>query len=439
MMYGREDIVDCDAGVLDERDRWSDDVKERVQKRVLEILDISKEVEDAQVYRAIDLAILDIAREEYISISEKERLRTSIFNTLRRLDVLQELLEDDAVTEIMVNGYDCIYVEREGRLSKWKKGFLNRERYMDVLQQIVAGTNRMVNTSSPIVDARLQDGSRVHIVLNPISIDGAALTIRKFYRGGMTMQTLLQRDSLNIEISIFLSYLVRAKYNILISGGTGSGKTTFLNVLSGFIDRDERIITIEDSAELQIMGKDNLIRLETRNANVEGENEISMQDLIKASLRMRPDRILVGEVRGKEAIEMLQAMNTGHEGSISTCHANTAQDAISRVETMVLMGVKMPMDAIQRQIYSAIDFIIHLGRVRDGTRKVLEIAEIYKKPEQGRELHTLYQFEEFEEKEGKVKGRWVKKGEIIYQEKLERAGLIETYREFIGEREECHA
>lgn len=408
-----------------------------MQNRVLELLDISKEVEDAQVYEAIDLAILDISREEYISVTEKERLRTSIFNTLRRLDVLQELLEDDTVTEIMVNGYDCIYVERKGKLSKWKKGFLNEERYLDILQQIVASTNRMVNTSSPIVDARLQDGSRVHIVLNPISIDGAALTIRKFYRGGMTMQTLLQKGSLEEEIAVFLSYLVKAKYNILISGGTGSGKTTFLNVLSSFIGEHERIITIEDSAELQIMGKDNLIRLETRNANVEGENEISMQELIRASLRMRPDRILVGEVRGKEAIEMLQAMNTGHEGSISTCHANTAYDAISRIETMVLMGMDMPLDAIRRQIYSAIDFIIHLGRLRDGTRKILEIAELYKNPEQGRELHILYQFEESQKGEGKVDGRWLKKGNLIFKEKLVRAGLIETYREFMGEREEC--
>ena len=413
-------------------------MRERVQNRVLELLDISKEVEDAQVYEAIDLAILELSKIEYISVKEKERLRTSVFNTLRRLDVLQELLEDDTVTEIMVNGYDCIYVERNGKLSKWKKGFLNQERYLDVLQQIVASTNRMVNTSSPIVDARLGDGSRVHIVLNPISIDGAALTIRKFYRGGMTMQTLLQKGSLDEEIAVFLSYLVRAKYNILISGGTGSGKTTFLNFLSGFIEDQERIITIEDSAELQIMGKDNLIRLETRNANVEGENEISMQELIKASLRMRPDRILVGEVRGKEALEMLQAMNTGHEGSISTCHANTAYDAISRIETMVLMGIEMPLDAIRRQIYSAIDFIIHLGRMRDGARKILEIAEVYKTPQQGRELHILYQFEESRKEEGKVDGRWLKKGNLIFKEKLVRAGLIETYREFIEEREECN-
>ncbi|MGN0465657.1 MAG: CpaF family protein [Lachnospiraceae bacterium] len=411
-------------------------MRERVQNRVLELLDISKEVDDAKVYDAIDFAILEISREEYISISQRENLRTSIFNTLRRLDVLQELLEDDSITEIMVNGYNCIYVERKGRLSKWERGFLNQDRYLDVLQQIVTTTNRRVNTSSPIVDARLEDGSRVHIVLNPISIDGAALTIRKFYRGGMTMQMLLDNKSLSEEISVFLSYLVKAKYNILISGGTGSGKTTFLNILSGFIEDDERIITIEDSAELQIMGKDNLIRLETRNANVEGENEISMQELIRASLRMRPDRILVGEVRGREAIEMLQAMNTGHEGSISTCHANSAYDAISRIETMVLMGVKMPLDAIRRQIYSAIDFIIHLGRMRDGTRKILEIAEIYKKPEQGKELHILYQFEEFETEEGKVDGRWVKKGNLISTEKLAKAGIIKTYREFIREREE---
>lgn len=266
---------------------------ERVQSRVMGLLDLSVEVDDNRVYEAIDLAILEIARGEYISVARKELLRMSVFNTLRRLDVLQELLEDDTVTEIMVNGYDCIYIERAGKLSKYERGFQNKERYLDVLQQIVASTNRMVNTSSPIVDARLKDGSRVHIVLNPVSIDGAALTIRKFCRGGMTMQTLLQKESLDKEVAVFLSYLVRAKYNILISGGTGSGKTTFLNVLSSFIDKDERIITIEDSAELQIMGKDNLIRLETRNANVEGENEISMQELIRASLRMRPDRIIV--------------------------------------------------------------------------------------------------------------------------------------------------
>ncbi len=412
------------------------DLMERVQSRVMGLLDLSVEVDDNRVYEAIDLAIFEIARGEYISVAKKELLRMSVFNTLRRLDVLQELLEDDTVTEIMVNGYDCIYIERAGKLSKYERGFQNKERYLDVLQQIVASTNRMVNTSSPIVDARLKDGSRVHIVLNPVSIDGAALTIRKFCRGGMTMQTLLQKESLDKEVAGFLSYLVRAKYNILISGGTGSGKTTFLNVLSSFIDKDERIITIEDSAELQIMGKDNLIRLETRNANVEGENEISMQELIRASLRMRPDRILVGEVRGKEAIEMLQAMNTGHEGSISTCHANTAYDAISRIETMVLMGMEMPLDAIRRQIYSAIDFIIHLGRMRDGTRKILEIAEIYKNHGQGKELHILYQFEESQREEGKVAGRWVRKGNLIFKEKLVRAGLIETYEEFIAGQKE---
>ncbi len=406
---------------------------ERVQSRVLELLDISIDVDDKRVYESIDLAIMDIAKREYISVAKKEQLRISVFNTLRRLDILQELLEDDTVTEIMVNGYDCIYIERAGKLSKYERGFSSKERYLDVLQQIVASTNRMVNTSSPIVDARLKDGSRVHIVLNPISIDGAALTIRKFYQGGMTMRTLLQKGSLNEEVAAFLSYIVRAKYNILISGGTGSGKTTFLNVLSSFIDDDERIITIEDSAELQIMGKDNLIRLETRNANVEGENEISMQELIRASLRMRPDRILVGEVRGKEAIEMLQAMNTGHDGSISTCHANTAYDAISRIETMVLMGTKMPLDAIRRQIYSAIDFIIHLGRMRDGTRKILQIAEIYKNHEHGKELHILYQFEECQKEEGKVDGRWVKKGNLMFKEKLARAGLIATYKEFTAE------
>lgn len=405
----------------------------QIQNRVMQLLDLSKEVEDEQVYDAIDFAISEMAKEQYISVSKKEKLRMTVFNALRRLDVLQELIEDDTVTEIMVNGYDCIFVEKQGKLLKWDRGFQSRQTYLDVIQQIVARTNRMVNTSNPIVDARLLDGSRVHIVLDPIAIDGATLTIRKFYRGGMTMQTLLEKESLNEEIAAFLSYVVKAKYNILISGGTGSGKTTFLNVLSAFIGDKERIITIEDSAELQIIGKDNLVRLETRNANVEGENAITMQQLIRASLRMRPDRILVGEVRGKEALDMLQAMNTGHEGSISTCHANTAYDAISRIETMVLMGVDMPLDAIRRQIYSAIDLIIHLGRMRDGTRKLLEIVEVNNDSEGKNCLHTLYRFEEEGKEEGKVAGAWSKKGNLILREKLTRAGLLKTYSKFMSE------
>lgn len=405
----------------------------QIQNRVMQLLDLSKEVEDEQVYDAIDFAISEMAKEQYISVSKKEKLRITVFNALRRLDVLQELIEDDTVTEIMVNGYDCIFVEKQGKLLKWDRGFQSRQTYLDVIQQIVARTNRMVNTSNPIVDARLLDGSRVHIVLDPIAIDGATLTIRKFYRGGMTMQTLLEKESLNEEIATFLSYVVKAKYNILISGGTGSGKTTFLNVLSAFIGDKERIITIEDSAELQIIGKDNLVRLETRNANVEGENAITMQQLIRASLRMRPDRILVGEVRGKEALDMLQAMNTGHEGSISTCHANTAYDAISRIETMVLMGVDMPLDAIRRQIYSAIDLIIHLGRMRDGTRKLLEIVEVNNDSEGKNCFHTLYRFEEEGQEEGKVAGAWSKKGNLILREKLTRAGLLQAYSKFMSE------
>lgn len=405
----------------------------QIQNRVMQLLDLSKEVEDEQVYDAIDFAISEMGKEQYISVSKKEKLRMTVFNALRRLDVLQELIEDDTVTEIMVNGYDCIFVEKQGKLLKWDRGFQSRQTYLDVIQQIVARTNRMVNTSNPIVDARLLDGSRVHIVLDPIAIDGATLTIRKFYRGGMTMQTLLEKESLNEEIAAFLSYVVKAKYNILISGGTGSGKTTFLNVLSAFIGDKERIITIEDSAELQIIGKDNLVRLETRNANVEGENAITMQQLIRASLRMRPDRILVGEVRGKEALDMLQAMNTGHEGSISTCHANTAYDAISRIETMVLMGVDMPLDAIRRQIYSAIDLIVHLGRMRDGTRKLLEIVEVNNDSERENCLHTLYRFEEEGKEEGKVAGTWSKKGNLILREKLTRAGLLQAYSKFMSE------
>lgn len=314
--------------------------------------------------------------ETYLSLKDKYELLKEVYNALRRLDILQDLLEDDSVTEIMINGYQNVFTEVNGRLQRCGKTFSSEEKLYQVIQQIVAGANRIVNESNPIVDARLPDGSRVNVMLPPVSLNGATMTIRKFAREPMTMEWLRNKGAFSGFTERFLEILVKARYNIFISGGTGSGKTTLLNGLSNCIPGSERIITIEDSAELRLNGIENLVRLEMRNANIAGENQISIAQLIKAALRSRPDRIIVGEVRGEEALSMLNAMNTGHDGSISTGHANGPEDMLRRLETMVLMGVDMPVSAIRGQIASAIDIIIHLGRVRDGSRKLLEIDEI---------------------------------------------------------------
>lgn len=338
------------------------------------------------------------------------------------MDVLQELLEDNSVTEIMINGTEKIFLERNGKLSMWNRSFSNREKLEDVIQQMVSKCNRVVNEASPIVDARLENGARVNIVLSPIAINGPIVTIRRFPDKPIGMEELIGFGALTKEIADFLEKLVIAGYNILISGGTGSGKTTFLNALSHYIPKEERIITIEDSAELQIQGISNLVRLETRNANVENCKEITIRDLIKSALRMRPDRIIVGEVRGAEAIDMIQAFNTGHDGSLSTGHANSAKDMLYRLETMILMGISLPLPAIRRQIASGVDIIIHLGRMRDKTRKVLEIVEVLGMEQEEIEIQTLYQFTE--EGEGKsVKGKWEKRNELENKEKWKQAGL----------------
>ncbi len=398
------------------------ELKQEIKSRLLEKLDHSMEMEDEAVQELVEKEVWLMGKETYIPLAEKKRLCREIYYAIRKFDVLQELLEDEAVTEIMVNGPDHIFIEKEGRLQQWQTAFESEEKLLDVIQQIVAKANRVVNESSPIVDARLF-GSRVHVVLPPVALNGPILTIRRFGKTPLLIPELLRLGSVSQEICTFLEKLVIAGYNIFISGGTGSGKTTFLNALSSFIPRTERIITIEDSAELQIQGNDNLVRLETRNANVEGCKPVTIRDLIRASLRMRPDRIIVGEVRGAEAIDMLQALNTGHDGSLSTGHANSAADMIARLETMVLMGMELPLAAIRRQIAGGVDLIVHLGRLRDKSRRVLSVSEVVGYEQGEVLLSVLYEFQETGERNGSVQGIWKKTGSLVHTEKLQQAGI----------------
>ncbi len=398
------------------------ELKQEIKSRLLEKLDHSMEMEDEAVQELVENEVWLMGKETYIPLAEKKRLCREIYYAIRKYDVLQELLEDETVTEIMVNGPDHIFIEKEGRLQQWQTAFESEDKLLDVIQQIVAKANRVVNESSPIVDARLF-GSRVHVVLPPVALNGPILTIRRFGKTPLLIPELLRLGSVSQEICTFLEKLVIAGYNIFISGGTGSGKTTFLNALSSFIPRTERIITIEDSAELQIQGNDNLVRLETRNANVEGCKPVTIRDLIRASLRMRPDRIIVGEVRGAEAIDMLQALNTGHDGSLSTGHANSAADMIARLETMVLMGMELPLAAIRRQIAGGVDLIVHLGRLRDKSRRVLSVSEVVGYEQGEVLLSVIYEFQETGERNGKVQGIWKKTGSLIHTEKLQQAGI----------------
>lgn len=398
------------------------ELKQEIKSRLLEKLDHSMEMEDEAVQELVENEVWLMGKETYIPLAEKKRLCREIYYAIRKYDVLQELLEDETVTEIMVNGPDHIFIEKEGRLQQWQTAFESEDKLLDVIQKIVAKANRVVNESSPIVDARLF-GSRVHVVLPPVALNGPILTIRRFGKTPLLIPELLRIGSVSQEICTFLEKLVIAGYNIFISGGTGSGKTTFLNALSSFIPRTERIITIEDSAELQIQGNDNLVRLETRNANVEGCKPVTIRDLIRASLRMRPDRIIVGEVRGAEAIDMLQALNTGHDGSLSTGHANSAADMIARLETMVLMGMELPLAAIRRQIAGGVDLIVHLGRLRDKSRRVLSVSEVVGYEQGEVLLSVLYEFQETGERSGKVQGIWKKTGSLVHTEKLQQAGI----------------
>ncbi len=398
--------------------------KGKLRQEILDRLDYARELSDDEVLEQIDEMIMSKEPLRMQPIANRKRLRWDLFDSLRRLDILQNLVEDAEVTEIMINGPEHVFVEKEGRLSKLDTGFESVEKLKDVIQQIVAGCNRAVNEASPIVDARLKNGARVNIVMSPVALNGPIVTIRRFPDKPITMDRLIENNSISPLVANFLKTLVTAKYNIFISGGTGSGKTTFLNVLSGFIPKDERIITIEDSAELQLQGLDNLVRLETRNSNVEGCQEITIRSLIKASLRMRPDRIVVGEVRGGEAADMLQCLNTGHEGSMSTGHANSAADMLSRLENMILMGMDIPLEAIRRQIASGIDIIVHLGRLRDKSRRLLEIVEIAGYEDGQYKLHTLYEFEEYgEDLDGRVMGELKQREDLQQTRKLQAAGL----------------
>lgn len=409
-------------------------MEDRISTQVREELDFSRELSDQEVYDCIDQVILREDRRFHVGVREKTAVRERVFNRLRRLDILQEFLEDDQITEIMVNRYDCIFMEKNGRLYRSTKQFSSRERYEDIVQQIVSKANRIVNRSSPIVDARLMDGSRVNVILEPVALDGTTMTIRKFADRGWTMDKLIEMGSLDRTLAEYFRLLVLAGYNIIVSGGTGSGKTTILNLLSEFIPEDERVVTIEDSAELNLRNLPNLVRLETRDANVEGENQIQIQDLIRASLRMRPDRIVVGEVRGGEAFPMIQAaMNTGHDGSLSTCHANSCQDAVSRLETMVLMGCEMPLQAIRSQISSAIDIFIHLGRLRDRSRRVLEVSEVIGKEQGEVLLKPLFLFEEIGEREGRIQGHWQKVNPLFHRTKLQLSGYLKEFEQLEGQ------
>lgn len=400
-------------------------IKSRMHSELLEQIDFSREVSDGELQELIAEKLRRKDMLGCLDVHERIRMGKELFYMMRRLDILQELMEDPEVTEVMINGMDGVFVERKGKIEKWPWKFDSKEKLQDVIQQIVAGCNRVVNEASPIVDARLQNGSRVNVVLDPVALNGPVVTIRSFPDKPIGMNELLELGSLSQEVCGFLEKLVKARYNIFISGGTGSGKTTFLNALTEFIPSEERVITVEDSAELQIRGIRNLVRLETRNANVEGCRPISIRDLIRTCLRMRPDRIIVGEVRGGEAVDLITgALNCGHDGSMSTGHANSAGDMLSRLETMMLMGMEMPLSAVRRQIAAGVDIIVHLGRLRDRSRKVLQIVEVIGMVEGEIELSVLYEFEEAENGRGIVNGDLIRKGDLLHVEKLKMAGMV---------------
>ncbi len=392
------------------------DIKRGIQQELFRELDFSKELGEEELFELIDEKIHRTALQKGIWLEERKQMRKEIFQSMRQLDILQELIENPRITEIMINGKDDIFVEEGGKLFRWENGFDSEEKLNNIIQQMVSGCNRVVNEASPIVDARLENGSRVNVVLKPIALNGPIVTIRRFPEKPMDMEKLIELGALQKNHSLFLKKLVLSGYNILISGGTGSGKTTFLNALSNYIPREERVVTIEDSAELQLVSIENLVRLETRNANAEGCLPITIRDLIRTALRMRPDRIIVGEVRGAEAVDLLQAMNTGHDGSLSTGHSNSATDLLSRLETMVLMGMDLPVAAIRQQIASAVDLIIHLGRLRDKSRKVLEITEVCGYEEPRVRLKPLFVYRYGSEK-------LEKEGELENVAKLQAAGL----------------
>lgn len=394
-----------------------------LRDKVRSKIDFSGALSDDRLMRIAEGIVFEWCERNPLTATEKVKLVRRLFHSFRGLDILQPLMEDPSVSEIMINHHAEIFIERKGRMTLLPVTFESRERLEDLIQTVVASVNRVVNESSPIVDARLKDGSRVHVVLPPVALKGPCMTIRKFPEQPLAMEQLIALGSLSSEAAAFLKEMIGAQYNIFISGGTGTGKTTFLNALSQFIPSDERIVTIEDSAELQIRTIPNLVSMETRNANTEGKGEITIRDLIRASLRMRPNRIIVGEVRGGEALDMLQALNTGHSGSMSTGHSNGAKDMIARLETMVLSAADLPVQVIRQQITSAIDIIIHLSRFRDRTRKVTEISEIRGMEEGEVLLNPLFLFQEEGEMNGRVVGGLKPTGNaLIHSDKLVMAG-----------------
>ena len=400
---------------------------EKMRKRILEQMDLDREISDGELYALIDREIAVYGKMVLLSLKEREEAQRWIFNSLRKLDVLQELLEQEGITEIMVNGPERIFYEKEGRIFPWDKSFSTKEKLENVVQQIAALSNKSVNEAEPITDTRLSDGSRVNIIMKPAALDGPYITIRRFSRRLMSLQQLCGIGTLSGEMREFLVLAVRAGYNIFVSGGTGSGKTTLLNALSEEIPKEERVVTIEDSAELQMNGVENLVRLEPRSANVNGAGEISIRDLIKTALRLRPDRIVVGEVRGAEALDLLQALNTGHDGGLSTGHGNSCPDMLSRLETMVLMGMDLPLRAVRGQIASGIDLLIHMGRMPDKSRKILDIMEVEGMKAGEIVLHPLYQFQKGEEGEG-----WFRRGKLKKREKMDLSGYGEKLEQIYG-------
>jgi len=406
--------------LIDDFDKTVRQIREEVSARV----DLSREFKDDDIKDVITKVVVEKSRSRYLNLSHKHELISAVFNSMRRLDIIQPLLDDETITDIMVNGPDEIFIEKSGQIQQVDLKFEDPAKLENIIQSVVAKVNRVVNEATPIVDARLQDGSRVNVVLPPVALNGPTMTIRKFSEKPLTVEKMVEFGSLNDEAAVLLEKLVRARYNIFISGGTGSGKTTFLNALAHFIPSQERVITIEDSAELQLRNIKNLVRLETRTANTEGRGEITVRDLIRTSLRMRPDRIIVGEVRGTEALDMLQAMNTGHDGSLSTGHANTTRDMFSRLETMVLSAASLPVQVIQQQIAAALDIIIHLGRLRDGSRRVMEISEVAGFADGDIALNPLFQFHEEGESDQEVIGSLKSTGNrLIHTLKLKMAGV----------------
>lgn len=387
---------------------------EELHAELMTQLDLSHEVEDCEIQNLIDTLVLRESKNQPMTILEKDRLRRDLYDSIRKLDILQELIEDNEVTEIMVNGYQSIYIERGGHIQKYGRQFSSLEKLENVIQQIVGRCNRVVNEQMPIVDAHLDDGARVNVVWKPVALDGPILSIRRFPEHPITMEGLIAGGSITREAANLLEKLVTAGYSIMIGGGTSSGKTTFLNALSRYLPCDERVITIEDNAELQLQKSENLVRLESKTANIESGHEITMDDLIKTALRMRPDRIIVGEIRGKEARSYITSLNLGHKGSMATAHANSAKEMIGRLEMMVLMGMELPLTAIRRQIASGVEILVHLGRNADGKRRVEEIAEVLGLEEEEVRLHHLFHL---------CREQLTAADPLCHREKLERAGL----------------